>query len=187
MIRAAPLAILSSVPLLLAAAPAPMSLGAHVHGVGALSFAAEGETLFAELHTPLANLVGFEHAPRTDAEREAYRAALDLLSDPETIFDLSPARCALDRVALTEPDFAHDDGDHGHDHAHDRHDHDGAHVHADLRVEYELTCSGLDRLGAVHAALFAHFPGFERIDALWLGERTISARLTPDRPELGLR
>lgn len=185
MIRAA-LAALLVAPLLLAAAPpasVSVSLGAHIHGAGELSFAAEGETLFAELQTPLANLVGFERAPRDEAERAAYRVALDLLSDPANVFDLSPARCTIDRVTLTEPDFAHD-----HDHDHHGHGHDDdAHVHADLRVEYELDCEGLDRLSAIRVTLFEQFPAFEHIDAVWLGERTVSARLTPARPTLALR
>ena len=38
---------------------------AHVHGVAHLNVALEGNDLYIELTSPAANIVGFEHDPRT--------------------------------------------------------------------------------------------------------------------------
>lgn len=45
------------------------ALGAHVHGIGELNVAIDGEALLVELISPAMDLVGFEHAPRTEAQR----------------------------------------------------------------------------------------------------------------------
>ena len=51
--------------------PATLHAGekAHQHGVASLEVAVEGNTLVVHLKSPLDNLVGFERAPKTDAER----------------------------------------------------------------------------------------------------------------------
>ena len=49
---------------------------AHEHGHGTLDIVVEGEELAIELRIPAVNVVGFEHAPRDEAEREAIRKAL---------------------------------------------------------------------------------------------------------------
>ena len=54
---------------------------AHEHGVAVLRVVSEGATLMIEFVSPLDNLVGFEHAPRTDAQRTALRAAQARLRD----------------------------------------------------------------------------------------------------------
>ncbi|MCF7994732.1 MAG: DUF2796 domain-containing protein, partial [Chromatiaceae bacterium] len=45
--------------------------GAHVHGVGQLNVAVDGSALLVELISPAMDLVGFEHAPRNEAQRTA--------------------------------------------------------------------------------------------------------------------
>ncbi len=54
---------------------------AHEHGVAVLRVVSEGATLMIEFVSALDNLVGFEHAPRTDAQRTALRAAQARLRD----------------------------------------------------------------------------------------------------------
>ena len=44
---------------------------AHQHGVARLDVAVEATRVTLYLDTPLDNLLGFERAPRTDAERKA--------------------------------------------------------------------------------------------------------------------
>src|SRR5690606_20886978 len=57
------------------AVPALAQHAAHEHGVADLRVAAEGNTVVIEFDSPLDNLVGFEHAPRDDAQRMALRTA----------------------------------------------------------------------------------------------------------------
>ncbi|WP_016772972.1 ZrgA family zinc uptake protein, partial [Pseudomonas sp. R62] len=51
------------------------SLGAHEHGVGRLNAALDGQTLELELESPAMNLVGFEHAATSDADKAKVAAA----------------------------------------------------------------------------------------------------------------
>ncbi len=191
------IALLAAIPLAAAAlAPAAAmadefgqmdefrQMDAHVHGAGRLAFVADGAVLAAELETPLANLIGFEHAPRNDAERQAYTEAVAWLSDPFQAFGLPRAGCEIQDVTVTEPDFAEAAHDHDHDHSHD---HDRDHAHADLRIEYVFACSTLSQLRQIPVALFGRFPGFTRIDAVFVGERSYTGALTPQAATLDLR
>lgn len=51
------------------------SLGKHEHGVAQLNVALDGKTLELELDSPAMNLVGFEHAASTDADKAAVAKA----------------------------------------------------------------------------------------------------------------
>ena len=46
---------------------------AHEHGVATLDVAVDGRTLTLQFESPLDNVVGFEHAPRTDKQRAALK------------------------------------------------------------------------------------------------------------------
>ena len=109
----------------------------HEHGHGTLDVAVEGEDLVIELRMPGVNVVGFEHAPGTDAEREAVRQALARFRDPAAVLVPSPdAECESERVEATLEIMGHGDSrdhdehhdDEGHDHAQDGHEQDG-HAH----------------------------------------------------------
>lgn len=105
------------------------ALDAHVHGHGALNVAVEGGALLMELEVPGFDIVGFEHAATSDADKAAVEAALAKLSNPSEIFALpAAAGCTVSEVAAElhgdEDHGDHDDHDHD-DHAeHEEHDHD---------------------------------------------------------------
>ena len=119
--------------------------GPHEHGHGTLDVAVEGEDLVIELRMPGVNVVGFEHAPGTDAEREAVQRALARFKDPAAVLVPSPgAECESGRAEATlaimghgdsrDHDEHHDDEGHEQDgHAHGKHGHDqpegGEHEH----------------------------------------------------------
>lgn len=113
-------------------------LDAHVHGVGELNIAIEGETVAMELHVPGADIVGFEHAAESEEDQAKVAAALETLTSPLALFALPEAAgCAVTEAAAEleiegaedHDDHGHDDhdhDDHGHeDHAEDEHDEDG--------------------------------------------------------------
>lgn len=80
----------------------------HVHGEAELNVAVEHDTLTLILTTPLDNLTGFEHAPRTLAQREVARKAVERLKAADTLFEPDPkAECILDSVDLDSPLLAH--------------------------------------------------------------------------------
>jgi hypothetical protein len=69
---------------------------AHTHGVGELELALDGSTVRASLRLPMESLLGFEHAPRTEAQKEAVQKLKARLADPVAwILPSSQAGCRL--------------------------------------------------------------------------------------------
>lgn len=125
---------------LIAAAPAiaeeKRELDAHMHGHGALNIALDGDMLALELIAPGFDIVGFEHAAESDADKAAVEAGLAKLSDPVSLFGVpAAANCAVTtaEAELHSEDEHHEDehDDHAHDdhddHG-DKHDHDKEHA-----------------------------------------------------------
>ncbi len=136
---------------------------AHVHGVGKLDVALEGNTLTLHLDTPLINVVGFEHAASSSKDKDTVRAAAKTLRDVGRIFatdaaaQCKPAEVQLESAALAPallgekaPASAQDAPGDG---------------HADLDGDFTLVCASPGALNTVDVSgLFAAFPGFQRID-----------------------
>ena len=77
---------------------------AHVHGQLRLDVAVDVGTLTISIESPLDNIVGFEHAPRTDAERKAVQQAVAQLRSADKLFAIDPAaECRLGQVDLDAP------------------------------------------------------------------------------------
>lgn len=80
------------------------SPGAHVHGLADLEIAIDGETVQVNLITPLNNLVGFEHAPGNEKQRQAVKSMASKLHQADNLFILTPAaQCRLMSVKLESP------------------------------------------------------------------------------------
>ena len=67
------------------------TLGAHEHGVAKLNAVLDGNTLELELDSPAMNLVGFEHAANSDADKAKVAAVRQQLEQPLKLFGLSAA------------------------------------------------------------------------------------------------
>lgn len=170
---------------------------AHVHGIGQLNLVLDGAELYIELDSPAANIVGFEHAPSSDADHAALDEAVKTLADGERLFRLTPAAgCSLDDAktasALLDDDHAHDDHGHADDKEHEHHDEDAEHAHdkegghgdhethADIQATYHFTCKDPNALDGVVVELFEAFPGNERLKAQFVvGDRQGAVDLTP--------
>ncbi|TVQ40996.1 MAG: DUF2796 domain-containing protein [Wenzhouxiangella sp.] len=118
--------------------------GAHVHGVATGNLAQDGPDFRLELEIPGINLVGFEHAPRTEAQQQSLDAALDLLNRGEWLVMDGRGQCEIDRLNAhthgfdgegngdygdQEDGHEHHDHHHGDRHAHHAHDHAKEHEH----------------------------------------------------------
>lgn len=131
---------------------------AHVHGVGKLQVAVEGDTLSLRLEAPLHDLVGFEHPPRTDRQRAAAKQTLDRFQQGDTLFvPTAAAQCRPVSTHIEAPVLQtgaqSPDG------------------HADLVAEYRFQCAQPDKLTGLEVRVSTHFRGLRRIDA-----EVISAR-----------
>lgn len=125
---------------------------AHEHGAARLDVALEGSTLTIELETPLDGLLGFERAPRTEAEKRAADAAIATLRAADALFGIDPAaQCKAVSVALSSAPLklggaAASNGD----------------GHADLDGEFTFRCQAAPAW--LDAGLFEAFPRLTRLD-----------------------
>ena len=142
------------------------SLGAHEHGVGRLNAALDGQTL--ELESPAMNLVGFEHAATSDADKAKVAAARAQLEKPLALFSLpAAAGCKVASQKLESPLFGDkpDADDHDDDHDEDAkggeaHHHD----HSEIHAHYQFTCAAPGALTTLDLAnIFNTFPATQKI------------------------
>jgi len=144
------------------------TLGAHEHGVAKLNAVLDGNTLELELDSPAMNLVGFEHAANSDADKAKVAAVRQQLEQPLQLFGLAAAAgCKDDAQALESPLFgdapkADDDGD----------EHEHGHEHSDIGAHYQLTCANPDSLTQIDLApLFKAFPATQKINVQLIGPK----------------
>ena len=136
---------------------AAQPLGSHQHGVVELDIAVDANRITVQLSSPLDNLLGFEHAPRNDAERRRVASMLTALRGTPFVVDPAgacrPGAVQLNSAALQlgQPDPAEHQAEH-------------QAGHADLDASFEFECSAAARAGFVDTILFERFAGIQRID-----------------------
>ena len=159
------------------------TLGAHEHGVAKLNVVLDGNTLELELDSPAMNLVGFEHAASSDADKAKVAAVRQQLEQPLKLFGLSAAaNCTEEQQELESPLFgdaakADDDDD---EHAH-------GHPHSDIGAHYQLSCASPEKLTQVDLApLFKAFPATQKINVQLIGPNgQKGVETTPARAAVG--
>lgn len=148
---------------------------AHVHGIGSLNIAQQGQEIIIEFTSPAANIVGFEHLAESQKEKEAIEKAMALLKADSEVFQLSDsAGCVLKGAELHSDQLEdnehhtenHHDGEEEHSDHDDEHDHDShgeESVHSEFSGEYHYQCSQPENLEEIHVGLFSVFPGIEKL------------------------
>ncbi|END0096643.1 TPA: DUF2796 domain-containing protein [Pseudomonas aeruginosa] len=168
------------------------SLGKHEHGVAQLNVALDGKTLELELDSPAMNLVGFEHAASTDADKAAVAKARAQLEKPLELFALPvTAGCSVASQELRSPLFGDKAPAHahkekaGHEHEHE-HEHENG--HADIHGHYQLSCEKPELLKLLTLAeFFKRFPATQKIQVQLIGpDGQKGADLAPASAELKL-
>ncbi len=163
---------------------------AHVHGVGNLEVVLDGNMVFIALESPLYNVLGFEHAPKTDAQRVLARRVTNLLR-ANGLFSLTrDAQCRRSSHKLVSDvlnPHSHASG-HSHSHSHDK-AHAADHAdHADFRAEYEFECRKPELLTEVLVRVFQQFSGFTELNVqAVLPTGQIGTKLTPNKSTLVLK
>lgn len=147
--------------------------GAHLHGLAELDLVLEGQVLEIELHSPAANMVGFEHFPATGEQRRAVSDALALLRDGAQLFHLpAAARCRQVRAEV-DTDLA-GEADHGRE-------------HADFSAHWYFHCEHPEHLDRIDVQIFQYFPATQRIRVQAITPRgQAGADLTSASPRLNL-
>ena len=146
------------------------SADSHIHGDANLAIVLEGSRLSVEFESPVYNLLGYEHLPNTDAQRDTLEKAEATLSDPSAILVTNAeAGCAPLPVEWDVHIF--DDTDHAHSHGND--DHDGDHAeHRDVLVTYSYDCASPSDLRSASVELLKAFPLMDDLDVVYLGPDT---------------
>lgn len=125
--------------------------GAHVHGEARLEVAVDGKAISLRLESPLANLLGFEHAPNTDRQRAQAKALLAELRRGDQLFVPTPAAaCRLAAAEIEAPMLEGQAAGAG---------------HGDLDVDYRFECARPEALKGLDVRLFGAYKGLARIDA----------------------
>lgn len=127
---------------------------AHVHGQLKLDIAVDVQTLTIAIDSPLDNIVGFERAPRTDAERKTAQQAVAQLRAADKLFVIDPAAgCKLGQVdldaaplGLGQPKAGEPAG------------------HADLEASFTFECSSPVAARFIDVGLFEAFRNVRQID-----------------------
>lgn len=156
--------------LALLSATAGAAQKAHEHGVMKLDVAVEGDRLSLSMEAPLDNFLGFERAPRTDAERKAAADVLARLRAPAGLFTAdAAAQCTLATAEVQAPVLepgakpGKDDG------------------HADLDASYEFKCAQPQQLRTLDVGLFDAWRRIQRIEVQVAGPKGQS-KVTLRRP-----
>ena len=191
-----------------AAAQEHRELGAHVHGVSTLDVALEDGTLTLDLHAPGMDIVGFEHAASSAADKDAVASAIGQFTRPGELFLLDDAaHCRLAEVVAHLHTGEHDvllpqaEG-HAEDHAEDHEAHaedapaqgEDAHAsrehggHSEFHARYAFACDAPDHLAAVGLLFFDVFANAQEVEATVVTDAgAAKAEVRRDDPTLPLR
>jgi hypothetical protein len=167
------------------------SPGAHVHGLAVLEIAIDSETVQVNLITPLHNLVGFEHAPGNEKQRQAVKSMASKLRQAGNLFILAPAAQCRSTVVRLEssvlsPDLlmpaplAGKSTDRNAAGTGNKSRVNPPDAHGELEAVWQFQCSNPRALQGMDVKLFEGFPGLQRLDVRIAGPKgQASARLSP--------
>lgn len=156
---------------LLLAEPAVHAQHAHVHGTAQLAVSVEGNMLQLDFDSPLENLIGFEHAPRNERERQAVQRMMNTLRRPEMLFvPTGAARCVPENPQITMP-FSDIDGTKA----------SKPDDYADVEATFTFRCETPSRLNDIEARLLDAFPGVKKVNVQLVTPRGQAAAILADR------
>lgn len=172
--------------------------GAHVHGRAALEIAIDGAVAQVNLNSPLDNLLGFEHAPRNEKERQAIKAMASKLNEASSLFVFTPAaQCRLESADLSSPVLSADllppasgsgksaDKNSGASEFSPPASSAAVDAHAELDATWQFQCAKPQALQGVDVRLFRMFPGLRRLDVAIAGPKgQSSTKLSPESTRL---
>jgi hypothetical protein len=154
----------------------------HAHGQAELDVAVDGGTITLSLKSPLESLVGFERAPKTDAERQRVGDMAKMLRSGAHFVPTAAARCTLAKVELASDVLAAELlGEAGKPAAPPK----AGDGHADLAGTFVYRCENAAALQGLDVTLFDAFKRLRRIDVQLAGPKGQSKlRLTSNKRQI---
>lgn len=153
---------------LIAIPPATAQQHAHTHGHMTLDVAVDVQSIVLAVESPLESFLGFERAPRTDAEHKRVADMIAHLNAANQLFQPDPAAaCKLSKVELTSSALSLGTKEeevyrHSHDEKH-RHDHTDD-EHANINVDIVFTCARATEARFIDVKLFDTYPRIRTIN-----------------------
>ena len=136
-------------------AASAQSPAAHVHGQVRLDIVIDGPTIVIAMESPLDNFVGFERAPRTEAEKKTADDAIAQLRAGAQLFKIDPAaNCKLGPVTLRSSALGLGKNEEG-----------AGEGHADLDGSFAFNCTNTAAAKFIDIDLFNAFKGPRQIEA----------------------
>ncbi len=163
------IALISALPLSALAAQGDShdNHAAHQHGLAQLLIMKDAAALQLELHSPAANMLGFEHIARTPEQQAAVVALRNRLMAAQSLFVFTGNTCVLQEVnvdtAVLQQDVAAAQHEHEADHQHD--DSNEKSDHGDITAIYRYQCATVDKLESVDVQLLTYFSGIVELQA----------------------
>jgi hypothetical protein len=141
-------ALLAAAPALAADKSGPRHHHAHQHGTARLDVTLDGSALQVALEGPADSFVGFEHAPRTDAQKKTVARVEQQLKEPEKLFTpVADAGCQAQptRVEIKLPPAGSKE------------------THSEIEAEWRWQCAKPAALGHLDVGLFKVFPRLKEL------------------------
>jgi hypothetical protein len=133
---------------LLAAAPALAADKAHQHGAARLEITLDGGALQIALDSPAENLLGFEHAARTDAQKKTVARVEQQLKQPAQLFTpvvAADCQAGTTRVEIKLPPPGSKE------------------THSEIEAEWRWQCAQPAALAHLDVGLFKAFPRLKEL------------------------
>lgn len=139
---------------------------AHTHGEAQAEMSLERNQLSLALTLPMEVLVGFERAPRGDAETQRWNQALGQLGQTDALWSLTPAAACKAQPPKTDlPTW-------------------GKQAHTDVVVTYTWQCDQPQALDRIQTQLFERFKRLRRVELAHVTPKGQGmTRLTPKKPQ----
>lgn len=129
---------------------------AHVHGEAQLQIAIDGHTAELILRSPAANLLGFEHQPKTEDQENTLMETREWLTTMPVV-EMPGNDCTLVAGTIHNTRFGSGDDDHGHNEDN----------HSDVEVTQRLECENA-LADSLTTPLMERFPGIEALSVEWI-------------------
>lgn len=139
------------------ALPASAQHAHHEHGIIRLDVALDGPDLQVMLQSPLDSFVGFERAPRTDAEKKRAADALSMLRSHKLLLPNPEARCTLASAEVNAPVLEGKARE--------------KNGHADLEATYNFKCQQAELLTSLDTRYFETFKYTKKVEAQVAGPK----------------
>lgn len=158
---------------LISSAPSAAHQSAHVHGLVRLDLAIEAKLLSVQIQAPLDSLLGFEHRPRTAAQKAAAENLLKQMNNsaalirPPQAANCQPSKVSIQADALqpSKPAAKQEE------------------EHNELEASFEFNCENPEQLSFIEIAFFDTFKRIQKIEVQMVGVKGQAKQVLkrPDR------